>query len=477
MIITLLIILSNLSYVYAVKHVSSQYEEIRKGMGIFSKIRYWLHEALTPATMVGNCLCSIYPDASGQCNQYTCQISCPSSATCTGGTGGCAIDFFDSNYNFLREEHVSPGTSAWANKNEYWENYYCDISGCSCTKFQDGGCGAGPCNSDEMLRYRTCTPSGCDDEQVCVYRSECTPTTTTTPTTTPTTTAPVQCTYDWDCTKYCDQYPGWYADCSDGWCVFNTLHITGYDYKCPGSRPGICAEYSFAECLANQDKCDWAGEQWGCIDKYTGVGGTGACYQDSDCAYLCEDYPGWYANCGSDGNCYFNTLHVTGYDYKCPGDMQVIDPETGQMVPLDCVNYGYAECLLHPECVWAGSQWGCIVRGTGAGGTGEPYPGKECLTDADCPIGYVCKKEHWYSIEKTCIKAGIEDYINFTGLFLAMIAAGLVYYRFKGGIGIFLGIAVAGLVYYLMTLYGFWIAIGAIIAVAVFVILRGVLPF
>jgi hypothetical protein len=50
----------------------------------------------------------------------------------------------------------------------------CGGTSCSCTSWQDLGCGQGSCAADEMLQTRTCTPSGCNSQSRCVSSPICT---------------------------------------------------------------------------------------------------------------------------------------------------------------------------------------------------------------------------------------------------------------------------------------------------------------
>jgi len=47
-------------------------------------------------------------------------------------------------------------------------------SGCSCTSWTNQGCGMGACSNDEMYQTRSCNPPGCDIESRCAVYSECT---------------------------------------------------------------------------------------------------------------------------------------------------------------------------------------------------------------------------------------------------------------------------------------------------------------
>jgi|GEM_PF-7009562 len=59
------------------------------------------------------------------------------------------------------------------------------IQTCTCTDYANIGCGMSSCPTDQMLRERTCTPSGCDTQSTCAYSSLCAGGTTSTVTTIP----------------------------------------------------------------------------------------------------------------------------------------------------------------------------------------------------------------------------------------------------------------------------------------------------
>ena len=50
----------------------------------------------------------------------------------------------------------------------------CGGTSCSCSSWQDQGCGQGSCADGEMLQTRTCTPSGCNTQSRCVSNPICT---------------------------------------------------------------------------------------------------------------------------------------------------------------------------------------------------------------------------------------------------------------------------------------------------------------
>jgi len=169
----------------AVKHVPKRIVKAKQQMNLFSKLKMFLEKGIRPLTIVGNCLCSKYPDDSGTCyaTDVYCHIKCPSSARC-----GCAIDVFDENYNFKYEVEVKPGRKEPIRDGNKYEVYECSQPTCDCTRYKSQGCGRDGCASNEMYKTRDCDPEGCADEQTCVYRDKCVTTTTTTTTTTITTT-------------------------------------------------------------------------------------------------------------------------------------------------------------------------------------------------------------------------------------------------------------------------------------------------
>ena len=46
---------------------------------------------------------------------------------------------------------------------------------CTCTDWNDQGCGAGNCKFDEMLQIRSCSPAGCAIEERCIFKPICIP--------------------------------------------------------------------------------------------------------------------------------------------------------------------------------------------------------------------------------------------------------------------------------------------------------------
>jgi len=154
-----------------------------------------------------------------------------------------------------------------------------------------------------------------------------------------------QCTIDSDCSKFCDPYYlGMYADCSSGQCFFNSLQLSGYDYRCPTTPPETtttttipkgnqcsidsdcdkyCINYAgmYADCRSGY--CYFNSLQLSGYDYYCPVSATTTtipkgdqCSVDSDCSKFCDYYIGMYADCNS-GYCFFNSLQLSGYDYKC----------------------------------------------------------------------------------------------------------------------------------------------------------------
>jgi hypothetical protein len=49
------------------------------------------------------------------------------------------------------------------------------IPNCTCTEWEDKGCGMGTCELSEMYQVRVCTPSGCANETQCIFSPECIP--------------------------------------------------------------------------------------------------------------------------------------------------------------------------------------------------------------------------------------------------------------------------------------------------------------
>ncbi len=171
-----LVLILTIGSTFAVKQVSKEWVESRQKQGFFNAIGLWWAEtmrSLSGLTVVGGKLCSTYPDESGQCHDSSfCVVRCPSYLS-----GGCAIPIFDRDYQFIYEAQISPGQTVDVMSGQYWENYYCNLD-CSCTLYQDAGCGAGPCGSNKMLRQRTCdvdpsTGKPCAEEQACIYSDKC----------------------------------------------------------------------------------------------------------------------------------------------------------------------------------------------------------------------------------------------------------------------------------------------------------------
>lgn len=260
-----------------------------------------------------------------------------------------------------------------------------------------------------------------------------------------TTTMPVVCNVDSDCANICSGHEGWWINCDKsvepkGYCSYSSIHNTGFDYQCPTTgtptttiRPESCGigkefkdnrccwsdGFRVMECASSHYLCTACPTCCSGYCEHDAVFGGWICKQqtkvqsgcqiDSDCCYNYNTTPytsGWWANCiieNNQGYCMYNTLHATGYDYHCPGEMQAYTPD-GQLVPVDCVMYTKLECFAHADkCVWNGDQYGCTNKGTGTGGTGsnQSYPGGECEMDSDCPVGYICKRA-LLSPWKTC---------------------------------------------------------------------------
>jgi len=206
-IIVILLILVLVGEVCAIKHVPRLHEDIQKNMDFLSKIRYFIIKNLRAFTIVNGYTCSDYPDDIVDCRwSYTslCKVQCPTTVR-----GGCAVDLYDENYNFITEQILQPGEHIYicsqCSGAQIAENYYCNQPSweCHCSSWTSYGCGSGPCRSTEIYMTRTCNPPGCLDEHLCVESSTCgatttIPTTTTITTTTPTsTTIPSPPSHDW----------------------------------------------------------------------------------------------------------------------------------------------------------------------------------------------------------------------------------------------------------------------------------------
>ena len=77
---------------------------------------------------------------------------------------------------------LKPGTKyyfqSWAHNSVGWgvgnvASFTTLQESCSCTSWQNKGCGEGGCPSTNRLQTRTCTPSGCEAESQCVSDSSC----------------------------------------------------------------------------------------------------------------------------------------------------------------------------------------------------------------------------------------------------------------------------------------------------------------
>jgi len=77
---------------------------------------------------------------------------------------------------------LKPGTKyyfqSWAHNSVGWGvgnviSFTTLQESCSCTSWQNKGCGEGGCPSTNRLQTRTCTPSGCEAESQCVSDSSC----------------------------------------------------------------------------------------------------------------------------------------------------------------------------------------------------------------------------------------------------------------------------------------------------------------
>ncbi|MHA1971475.1 MAG: hypothetical protein ACTSW1_00700 [Candidatus Hodarchaeales archaeon] len=273
LLIIILLLVSSISSARRIKHISREYVERHQKMSFWNKIKFWFSRRFL--TMVGGYLCSTFPDEQGECKKYSCCEHCPSTTK-----GGCAVDIWDVNRNFVRKELLDPGDPFWietAYLERYWDLYYCNKKGCTCTDFVGGPpdtCGDGPCDSDEYLRSRICTPRNCDDEQVCIYSDECV--------------APPSCpsgtmgecsssrSGDWSCKNnhqiYCEEYVGgiycWtdYGDCTrygsnyvceNGECVSGCEEKWLDEYRCSGDW--VQRRKQYPDCMTqwlNYENCN-----------------------------------------------------------------------------------------------------------------------------------------------------------------------------------------------------------------------------
>lgn len=144
---------------------------------------------------------------------------------------------------------------------------------------------------------------------------------------------------------------------------------------------GVCC-YPGQECTAFVNKAD-------CVAECTSGGGTTTtpttspttsptttvwlCYQDSDCIRYCSSYPGWWANCNPYGQCFFNTMRLSGYDYQCPTDVTTtVSTTTPTTTPTTQPTTTIAECSSNSQCCDEFPEYGC---------SGVPYA--EC-TNGKC---------------------------------------------------------------------------------------------
>lgn len=119
---------------------------------------------------------------------YKCDEDVNTDYGCPWGTG-CG-----DNVGVHHQDRYCSGSSAQCNGNLQWDSWttadYCSSTEvcvnndptcnyepscvtCTCTSWQNQGCGVGGCSSTEMYQTRTCTPSGCNIESQCIYDSNC----------------------------------------------------------------------------------------------------------------------------------------------------------------------------------------------------------------------------------------------------------------------------------------------------------------
>lgn len=167
------ILLLSMGPAVALTEIDKIYSDIHSSQTLESQISLFLSHLNRPLTVVGGYTCSDLPEDSGQCTAgVDCKIYCPDYLS-----GGCAIQIYNENYQFLQEYDFShPGMTLEVDSPQgavlFYENYYCDED-CDCSAWVQHGCGAGPCSDEYMYKTRTCN-IGCDLEtEVCQWKDFC----------------------------------------------------------------------------------------------------------------------------------------------------------------------------------------------------------------------------------------------------------------------------------------------------------------
>lgn len=145
--------------------------DLYNNMDFFSKLKYNFYHSGT-YTVVNGATCSTYPEQVGY-ESTAKSITCPQTSE---GNYGCSLDYWNGpNYKtYVGQKHLKVYESITIGPDQSWQLYYCQDTKCQCGTEYSGGCGSWTCKSNEMYRYRTCSPSACSWEKFCVGGySEC----------------------------------------------------------------------------------------------------------------------------------------------------------------------------------------------------------------------------------------------------------------------------------------------------------------
>jgi len=119
-VVALLLLLSSLAIVFA----ADAYEG---GFNFWD----WFRTAILGQELevFGGCACDEYVTG-GECNLDTtstgiCSVTCPSDASCSGGTGGCVFVLYDEDWNFQSRGYLGAGQSISCGINHAYELYAC----------------------------------------------------------------------------------------------------------------------------------------------------------------------------------------------------------------------------------------------------------------------------------------------------------------------------------------------------------------
>ena len=131
--------------------------------------------------MVNDGLCTDLPDDAGTAEWYGYEVFCTGKTGVTTSLKGCVVHWRYSDRSLFKEDIIEPGEKAIAPDDAaYWERYNCYTqTEYTCEDYESEGCGESgkyaDCDSDEMLRVRTCSgnvPDSVETER-CIGWYEC----------------------------------------------------------------------------------------------------------------------------------------------------------------------------------------------------------------------------------------------------------------------------------------------------------------